>query len=184
MLIDTSEDFKRVRGTILKEGIQMITPQSGTKIKALAYKDEMLLFQFETAYTEEIILNLKTGVKYWLSTAAEILMKTEILNILDTSPAPRGRAELLCAAEKLSARELEDVLDEAEVILLEKQKQKKNQAKENTLFDLPMTPELKKEYDKMVSDLQTGGYTYVPDSSATPTATYNWANAMEENRNL
>ena len=178
MLIETTEDFKRVRGTILNEGIQMITPQAGTKIKALAYKDEMLLFQFETAYTEEIILNLKTGVKYWLSTAAEILMKTEILNILDTHPTPRGRAELLCAAEKLSARELEDVLDEAEIVLLEKQNREKSQLKET------MSTDLRKEYDRLVSDLETGSYTYVSDANTTPTATYNWANAMEETRNL
>ena len=39
MLIETTEDFKRVKNVILKGGIRTITPHAGTNIKVLAYKD-------------------------------------------------------------------------------------------------------------------------------------------------
>lgn len=64
---------------------------------------------FKTA-KKEVILNLKTGTKYWLSTEAEILMKEDLLNILDTKLIPREKARLLCAASKLPPEELEKAL--------------------------------------------------------------------------
>lgn len=111
MLIETTEDFKRVKNVILKGGIQTITPHASTNIKVLAYKDEMLFLEVESDYNKEVILNLKTGMKYWLSTEAEILMKEDLLNILDTKLMPREKARLLCAASKLPPEELEKSIE-------------------------------------------------------------------------
>ena len=122
MLIETTEDFKRVKNVILKTGIQTITPHAGTNIKVLAYKDEMLFLKVESDYNKEVILNLKTGTKYWLSTEAEILMEEDLLNILDTKLMPREKANLLRAANKLPPEELEKALKEAESVLAEKKK--------------------------------------------------------------
>ena len=110
MLIETTEDFKRVKNVILKGGIQTITPHAGTNIKVLAYKDEMLFLEVESDYNKEVILNVKTGTKYWLSTEAEILMEEDLLNILDTKLMPREKANLLRAANKLPPEELEKAL--------------------------------------------------------------------------
>lgn len=127
MLIETTEDFKRVKNLLLKEGIRMTTPHTGaTKIEFLAYKNEMLFFKFDSGYNEEVILNLRTGVKHWLSTEAEILMSRGLLDIIDTSLVPREKANLLTAAERLPLEELENVLQEAEEILTERKSKLKN----------------------------------------------------------
>lgn len=165
MLIETTEDFKRVKNVILKEGIQTITPHAGTNIKVLAYKDEMLFLEVESDYNKEVILNLKTGTKYWLSTEAEILMKNDLLNILDTKLVPKEKANLLCAADKLPPEELEKVLKEAEKTLAEKKKRAKNS--DNLAALEPFG--LKDMYDKLVSDLDQGPVTYTFDAKVTPT---------------
>ena len=165
MLIETTEDFKRVKNVILKGGIQTITPHAGTNIKVLAYKDEMLFLEVESDYNKEVILNLKTGTKYWLSTEAEILMKNDLLNILDTKLVPKAKANLLCAADKLPPEELEKVLKEAEKTLAEKKKRAKNS--DNLAALEPFG--LKDMYDKLVSDLDQGPVTYTFDAKVTPT---------------
>ena len=167
MLIETTEDFKRVKNVILKEGIQTITPHAGTNIKVLAYKDEMLFLEVESDYNKEVILNLKTGTKYWLSTkAAEILMKEDLLNILDTKLVPRERANLLCAADKLPPEELEKALKEAENTLTEKKKRMKSNSDNVATLE---TFGLKDMYDKLVSDLDQGPATYTFDAKIVPT---------------
>ena len=167
MLIETTEDFKRVKNVILKEGIQTITPHAGTNIKVLAYKDEMLFLEVESDYNKEVILSLKTGTKYYLSTAAEILMKEDLLNILDTKLVPREKANLLCAANKLPPEELEKALKEAEKTLAEKKKRVKNSDSDNLAALEPFG--LKDMYDKLVSDLDQGPVTYTFDAKVTPT---------------
>nr|DAK69963.1 MAG TPA: hypothetical protein [Caudoviricetes sp.] len=166
MLIETTEDFKRVKNVILKEGIQTITPHAGTNIKVLAYKDEMLFLEVESDYNKEVILNLKTGTKYYLSTAAEILMKEDLLNILDTKLVPRERANLLCAADKLPPEELEKALREAESILMEKKKRMKSNGDNVATLE---TFGLKDMYDKLVSDLDQGPVTYTFDAKTVST---------------
>ena len=165
MLIETTEDFKRVKNVILKEGIQTITPHAGTNIKVLAYKDEMLFLEVESDYNKEVILNLKTGTKYWLSTEVEILMKNDLLNILDTKLVPKEKANLLCAADKLPPEELEKVLKEAEKTLAEKKKRAKNS--DNLAALEPFG--LKDMYDKLVSDLDQGPVTYTFDAKIAST---------------
>ncbi len=166
MLIETTEDFKRVKNVILKEGIQTITPHAGTNIKVLAYKDEMLFLEVESDYNKEVILNLKTGTKYWLSTEAEILMKNDLLNILDTKPVPKEKAHLLCAADKLPPEELEKALKEAESTLMEKKKRMKSNSDNVATLE---TFGLKDMYDKLVSDLDQGPATYTFDAKIVPT---------------
>ena len=163
MLIETTEDFKRVKNVILKEGIQTITPHAGTNIKVLAYKDEMLFLEVESDYNKEVILNLKTGTKYYLSTAA---MKEDLLNILDTKLVPRERANLLCAADKLPPEELEKALKEAENTLTEKKKRMKSNSDNVATLE---TFGLKDMYDKLVSDLDQGPVTYTFDAKIVPT---------------
>ena len=166
MLIETTEDFKRVKNVILKVGIQTITPHAGTNIKVLAYKDEMLFLEIESDYNKEVILNLKTGMKYWLSTEAEILMKEDLLNILDTKLMPREKARLLCAASKLPPEELEKALKEAESVLVEKKKRiDDNNDNVSSLASFG----LKDMYDKLVSDLDQGPVTYTFDAKIMPT---------------
>lgn len=166
MLIETTEDFKRVKNVILKGGIQTITPHAGTNIKVLAYKDEMLFLEVESDYNKEVILNLKTGMKYWLSTEAEILMKKDLLNILDTKLMSREKARLLCAASKLPPEELEKALKEAESVLAEKKKRiDSNNDNVPPLASLG----LKDMYDKLVSDLEQGPVTYTFDAKIMPT---------------
>ena len=166
MLIETTEDFKRVKNVILKGGIQTITPHTGTNIKVLAYKDEMLFLEVASNYTKEAILNLKTGTKYWLSTEAEILMKEDLLNIHNTELMPREKARLLCAANKLPPEELEEALKEAESILAEKKKRiDSNNDNVSHLASLG----LKDTYDKLVSDLEQGPVTYTFDAKVAPT---------------
>ena len=166
MLIETTEDFKRVKNVILKGGIQTITPHAGTNIKVLAYKDEMLFLEVESDYNKEVILNLKTGMKYWLSTEAEILMKEDLLNILDTKLMPREKARLLCAASELPPEELEKALKEAESVLAEKKKRiDSNNDNVPPLSSLG----LKDMYDKLVSDLEQGPVTYTFDAKIMPT---------------
>lgn len=157
MLIETTEDFKTAKNLILKGGIQTITPHAGTNIKVLAYKDEMLFLEVESDYNKEVILNLKTGTKYWLSTEAEILMKEDLLNILDTKLVPREKAHLLCAASKLPPEELEKTLKEAESVLAEK---KKRTESDNDNVSSLASFGLKDMYDKLVSDLEQGPITY------------------------
>ena len=166
MLIETTEDFKKVKNVILKEGIQTITPHAGTNIKALAYKDEMLFLEVESDYNKEVILNLKTGMKYWLSTEAEILMREDLLNILDTKLIPREKACLLCAANKLPPEELEKALKEAEGVLAEK---KKRTERDNDNVSSLESFGLKDMYDKLVSDLDQGSVTYTFDAKIAPT---------------
>lgn len=166
MLIETTEDFKRVKNVILKGGIQTITPHAGTNIKVLAYKDEMLFLEVESDYNKEVILNLKTGTKYWLSTEAEILMEEDLLNILDTKLMPREKANLLRAANKLPPEELEKALKEAESVLAEKKKRiDSNNDNVPPLASLG----LKDMYDKLVSDLEQGPVTYTFDAKIAPT---------------
>lgn len=173
MIIENEQDFKKVKSTLKSKGLIMITPKAGEmKIKSMAYKDEMILFEFESEYQEDVIVNLRTGVRYWLTSAAEILMKQSIANVLDSDNYAKERARLLGAAECLSAYDLETVLDEAEDILAEKKKGK------------PLSPNLQKEYDRLVADLETGNYTYSSNVKTSPAVTYNWARAMEETRNL
>lgn len=166
MLIETTEDFKRVKNVILKGGIQTITPHAGTNIKVLAYKDEMLFLEVESDYNKEVILNLKTGTKYWLSTEAEILMEEDLLNILDTKLMPREKANLLRAANKLPPEELEKTLKEAESVLAEKKKRTKI---DNDNVSSLESFGLKDMYDKLVSDLDQGSVTYAFDAKITPT---------------
>lgn len=166
MLIETTEDFKRVKNVILKGGIQTITPHAGTNIKVLAYKDEMLFLEVESDYNKEVILNLKTGTKYWLSTEAEILMEEDLLNILDTKFMPREKANLLRAANKLPPEELEKALKEAESVLAEK---KKRTERDNDNVSSLESFGLKDMYDKLVSDLDQGSVTYTFDAKITPT---------------
>lgn len=166
MLIETTEDFKRVKNVILKGGIQTITPHAGTNIKVLAYKDEMLFLEVESDYNKEVILNLKTGTKYWLSTEAEILMEEDLLNILDTKLMPREKANLLRAANKLPPEELEKALKEAESVLAEK---KKRTERDNDNVSSLESFGLKDMYDKLVSDLDQGSVTYTFDAKITPT---------------
>lgn len=166
MLIETTEDFKRVKNVILKGGVQTITPHAGTNIKVLAYKDEMLFLEVESDYNKEVILNLKTGTKYYLSTAAEILMKEDLLNILDTKLVPREKANLLCAADKLPPEELEKVLKEAEKTLAEKKKRMESDSDNVATLE---TFGLKDMYDKLVSDLDQGPVTYTFDAKVVPT---------------
>ncbi len=166
MLIETTEDFKRVKNIILKGGIQTITPHAGTNIKVLAYKDEMLFLEVESDYNKEVILNLKTGTKYWLSTEAEILMEEDLLNILDTKLMPREKANLLCAANKLPPEELEKALKEAESVLAEK---KKRTERDNDNVSSLESFGLKDMYDKLVSDLDQGSITYTFDAKIAPT---------------
>lgn len=166
MLIETTEDFKRVKNVILKGGIQTITPHAGTNIKVLAYKDEMLFFEVESDYNKEVILNLKTGTKYWLSTEAEILMEEDLLNILDTKLMPREKANLLRAANKLPPEELEKALKEAESVLAEK---KKRTERDNDNVSSLESFGLKDMYDKLVSDLDQGSVTYTFDAKIAPT---------------
>ena len=163
MLIETTEDFKRVKNVILKGGIRTITPHAGTNIKVLAYKDEMLFLEVESDYNKEVILNLKTGTKYYLSTAA---MKEDLLNILDTKLVPRERANLLCAADKLPPEELEKALKEAENTLTEKKKRMKSNSDNVATLE---TFGLKDMYDKLVSDLDQGPVTYTFDAKIVPT---------------
>ena len=166
MLIETTEDFKTAKNVILKGGIQTITPHAGTNIKVLAYKDEMLFLEVESDYDKEVILNLKTGTKYWLSTEAEILMKEDLLNILDTKLMPREKARLLCAASKLPPEELEKALKEAESVLAEKKKRiDSNNDNVSSLASFG----LKDMYDKLVSDLEQGPVTYTFDAKIAPT---------------
>ena len=166
MLIETTEDFKRVKNVILKGGIQTITPHAGTNIKVLAYKDEMLFLEVESDYNKEVILNLKTGTKYWLSTEAEILMEEDLLNILDTKLMPREKANLLRAANKLPPEELEKALKEAESVLAEKKKRiDSNNDNVPPLASLG----LKDTYNKLVSDLEQGPITYIFDAKIAPT---------------
>lgn len=166
MLIETTEDFKTAKNLILKEGIQTITPHVGTNIKVLAYKDEMLFLEVESDYNKEVILNLKTGTKYWLSTEAEILMKEDLLNILDTKLVPREKAHLLCAASKLPPEELEKTLKEAESVLAEK---KKRTESDNDNVSSLASFGLKDMYDKLVSDLEQGPITYNFNAKIAPT---------------
>ena len=166
MLIETTEDFKRAKNVILKGGIQTITPHAGTNIKVLAYKDEMLFLEVESDYNKEVILNLKTGTKYWLSTEAEILMEEDLLNILDTKLMPREKANLLRAANKLPPEELEKALKEAESVLAEK---KKRTERDNDNVSSLESFSLKDMYDKLVSDLDQGSVTYTFDAKITPT---------------
>ena len=166
MLIETTEDFKRVKNVILKGGIQTITPHTDTNIKVLAYKDEMLFLEVESNCIKEVILNLKTGTKYWLSTEAEILMKEDLLNILDTKLIPREKVRLLCAASKLPPEELEKALKEAESILAEK---KKRIDSNNDNVSPLASFGLKDMYDKLVSDLEQGPVTYTFDAKIAPT---------------
>lgn len=166
MLIETTEDFKRVKNVILKGGIQTITPHAGTNIKVLAYKDEMLFLEVESDYNKEVILNLKTGTKYWLSTEAEILMEEDLLNILDTKLMPREKANLLRAANKLPPEELEKALKEAESVLAEK---KKRTERDNDNVSSLESFGLKDMYDKLVSDLDQGPVTYTFDVKIMPT---------------
>lgn len=166
MLIETTEDFKRVKNIILKGGIQTITPHVGTNIKVLAYKDEMLFLEVESDYNKEVILNLKTGTKYWLSTEAEILMEEDLLNILDTKLMPREKANLLRAANKLPPEELEKALKEAESVLAEK---KKRTERDNDNVSSLESFGLKDMYDKLVSDLDQGSITYTFDAKIAPT---------------
>ena len=166
MLIETTEDFKRVKNVILKGGIQTITPHAGTNIKVLAYKDEMLFLEVESDYNKEVILNLKTGTKYWLSTEAEILMEEDLLNILDTKLMPREKANLLRAANKLPPEELEKALKEAESVLAEK---KKRIDSNNDNVSPLASFGLKDMYDKLVSDLDQGPVTYTFDAKIMPT---------------
>ena len=166
MLIETTEDFKRVKNVILKGGIRTITPHAGTNIKVLAYKDEMLFLEVKSDYNKEVILNLKTGTKYYLSTAAEILMKEDLLNILDTKLVPRERANLLCAADKLPPEELEKALKEVENTLTEKKKRMKSNSDNVAILE---TFGLKDMYDKLVSDLDQGPVTYTFDAKIVPT---------------
>lgn len=166
MLIETTEDFKRVKNVILKGGIQTITPHAGTNIKVLAYKDEMLFLEVESDYNKEVILNLKTGTKYWLSTEAEILMEEDLLNILDTKLMPREKANLLRAANKLPPEELEKALKEAESVLAEK---KKRTERDNDNVSSLESFGLKDMYDKLVSDLDQGSVTYTFDAKIAPT---------------
>ena len=166
MLIETTEDFKRVKNVILKGGIQTITPHAGTNIKVLAYKDEMLFLEVESDYNKEVILNLKTGTKYWLSTEAEILMEEDLLNILDTKLMPREKANLLRAANKLPPEELEKALKEAESVLAEK---KKRTERDNDNVSSLESFGLKDMYDKLVSDLDQGSITYTFDAKIAPT---------------
>lgn len=166
MLIETTEDFKRVKNVILKGGIRTITPHASTNIKVLAYKDEMLFLEVESDYNKEVILNLKTGTKYYLSTAAEILMKEDLLNILDTKLVPRERANLLCAADKLPPEELEKALKEVENTLTEKKKRMKSNSDNVAILE---TFGLKDMYDKLVSDLDQGPVTYTFDAKIVPT---------------
>lgn len=166
MLIETTEDFKRVKNVILKGGIQTITPHAGTNIKVLAYKDEMLFLEVESDYNKEVILNLKTGTKYWLSTEAEILMEEDLLNILDTKLMPREKANLLRAANKLPPEELEKALKEAESVLAEK---KKRTERDNDNVSSLESFGLKDMYDRLVSDLDQGSVTYTFDAKIAPT---------------
>ena len=166
MLIETTEDFKTAKNVILKGGIQTITPHAGTNIKVLAYKDEMLFLEVESDYNKEVILNLKTGTKYWLSTEAEILMEEDLLNILDTKLMPREKANLLCAANKLPPEELEKALKEAESVLAEK---KKRTERDNDNVSSLESFGLKDMYDKLVSDLDQGSVTYTFDAKIAPT---------------
>lgn len=166
MLIETTEDFKRVKNVILKGGIQTITPHAGTNIKVLAYKDETLFLEVESDYNKEVILNLKTGTKYWLSTEAEILMEEDLLNILDTKLMPREKANLLRAANKLPPEELEKALKEAESVLAEK---KKRTERDNDNVSSLESFGLKDMYDKLVSDLDQGSVTYTFDAKIAPT---------------
>ena len=166
MLIETTEDFKRVKNVILKGGIRTITPHAGTNIKVLAYKDEMLFLEVESDYNKEVILNLKTGTKYWLSTEAEILMEEDLLNILDTKLMPREKANLLRAANKLPPEELEKALKEAESVLAEK---KKRTERDNDNVSSLESFGLKDMYDKLVSDLDQGSVTYTFDAKIAPT---------------
>ena len=166
MLIETTEDFKRVKNVILKGGIQTITPHADTNIKVLAYKDEMLFLEVESNCIKEVILNLKTGTKYWLSTEAEILIKEDLLNIHNTELMPREKARLLCAASKLPPKELEKALKEAESVLAEKKKRiDSNNDNVSPLASLG----LKDTYDKLVSDLEQGPVTYTFDAKVAPT---------------
>lgn len=166
MLIETTEDFKRVKNVILKGGIQTITPHAGTNIKVLAYKDEMLFLEVESDYNKEVILNLKTGTKYWLSTEAEILMEEDLLNILDTKLMPREKANLLRAASKLPPEEAGKSIKEAESVLAEKKKRiDSNNDNVPPLASLG----LKDMYDKLVSDLEQGPVTYTFDAKIAPT---------------
>ena len=166
MLIETTEDFKTAKNVILKGGIQTITPHAGTNIKVLAYKDEMLFLEVESDYDKEVILNLKTGMKYWLSTEAEILMKKDLLNIFNTKLMPREKARLLCAASKLPPEELEKALKEAESVLAEKKKRiDSNNDNVSSLASFG----LKDTYDKLVSDLEQGPVTYTFDAKIAPT---------------
>ena len=166
MLIETTEDWKTAKNVILKGGIQTITPHAGTNIKVLAYKDEMLFLEVESDYNKEVILNLKTGTKYWLSTEAEILMEEDLLNILDTKLMPREKANLLCAANKLPPEELEKALKEAESVLAEK---KKRTERDNDNVSSLESFGLKDMYDKLVSDLDQGSVTYTFDAKIAPT---------------
>lgn len=166
MLIETTEDFKRVKNVILKGGIQTITPHAGTNIKVLAYKDEMLFLEVESDYNKEVILNLKTGTKYWLSTEAEILMEEDLLNILDTKLMPREKANLLRATNKLPPEELEKALKEAESVLAEK---KKRTERDNDNVSSLESFGLKDMYDRLVSDLDQGSVTYTFDAKIAPT---------------
>lgn len=166
MLIETTEDFKRVKKLLLKEGIRTITPyERTTKIKFLVYKNEMLFFKFDSEYNEEIILDLKTGVEYWLSTEAEILMSKELLSP-NTNPIPREKASLLCAANKLPPEELEKALKEAESILAEKKKRTKSDSDNVSSLE---SLGIKDMYDKLVSDLDQGSVTYTFDAKVMPT---------------
>lgn len=166
MLIKTTEDFKTAKNVILKGGIQTITPHAGTNIKVLAYKDEMLFLEVESDYNKEVILNLKTGTKYWLSTEAEILMEEDLLNIHNTKLMPREKARLLCAANKLPPEELEEALKEAESVLAEK---KKRIDSNNDNISPLASFGLKDTYDKLVSDLEQGPVTYTFDAKIAPT---------------
>ena len=166
MLIETTEDFKTAKNVILKGGIQTLALHAGTNIKVLAYKDEMLFLEVESNCIKEVILNLKTGTKYWLSTEAEILMKEDLLNIHNTKLMPREKARLLCAANKLPPEELEEALKEAESILAEKKKR----IDSNNDNVSPLAPfGLKDMYDKLVSDLEQGPVTYTFDAKIAPT---------------
>ena len=107
--------------------------------------------EFNVFNLKEVILNLKTGTKYWLSTEAEILMKEDLLNIHNTKLTPREKARLLCAANKLPPEELEEALKEAESILAEK---KKRIDSNNDNISPLASFGLKDTYDKLVSDLE------------------------------
>lgn len=135
-------------------------------VNAGGNKDEMLFLEVESDYNKEVILNLKTGTKYWLSTEAEILMKEDLLNILDTKLMPREKARLLCAAIKLPPEELEKALKEAESVLAEK---KKRIDSNNDNVPPLASFGLKSMYDKLVSDLEQGPVTYTFDAKIAPT---------------